>query len=108
MKAFAIHATSAENIITIGDGNQIEARFKDVGEALANLADTIKASEKLDDAAKLDLVADINSMQDQLAKKEPNKGVLRSLWTAVETAAKAAGIVEAVTKVTDFLQSLLQ
>jgi hypothetical protein len=54
----------------------------------------------------LDLVADINSMQDQLAKKKPNKGVLQSLWTAVETAAKAAGIVEATSKVGTALRSV--
>jgi hypothetical protein len=100
-----IQATG-QNIITIGDGNQIEARFKDVGEALANLADAIKASEELDDSSKLDLVADINSMQDQLAKKKPNKGVLQSLWGGVETAAKAAGIVEAATKVAGLLESV--
>jgi hypothetical protein len=84
-----IHA-AGQNIITIGDGNQIEARFKDVGEALANLADAIKSSEDLDDSAKLDVVADINSMQDQLAKKKPNKGVLQALWTGVETTAKGS------------------
>jgi hypothetical protein len=100
-----IQATG-QNIITIGDGNQIEAQYKDVGEALASLADAIKASKKLDDSAKLDLVADINSMQDQLAKKNPNKGVLRSLWTGVESAAKAAGIVEAATKVAGLLKPL--
>jgi hypothetical protein len=99
-----IQATG-QNIITIGDGNQIEARFKDIGEALANLADAIKASETLDDSSKLDLVADINSMQDQLAKKRPNKGVLRALWTGVETATKAAGIIEAVMKVSGLLSS---
>jgi len=101
-----IQATG-QNIITIGDGNQIEARFREIGEALANLADAVKASESLDDSAKLELVADINSMQDQLAKKKPNKGVLRSLWTGVETAAKAAGIVEAATKVKEFITSLM-
>lgn len=100
-----IQATG-QNIITIGDGNQVEARFKDVGEALANLADAIKGSEELHDSAKLDLVADINSMQDQLAKKQPNKGVLQSLWAGVETAAKAAGIIEAGTKVASLLRSV--
>lgn len=100
-----IQATG-QNIITIGDGNQIEAQYKDVGEALASLADAIKASEKLDDSAKLDLVADINSMQDQLAKKKPNKGVLRSLWNGVESAAKAAGVVEAATKAAGLLKPL--
>ena len=100
-----IQATG-QNIITIGDGNQVEARFKNVGEALANLADAIKASEELDESTKLDLVADINSMQDQLAKKNPNKGVLQSLWAGVETAAKAAGLVEAATKVAGLLRSV--
>jgi hypothetical protein len=100
-----IQATG-QNIITIGDGNQIEARFKDVGEALVNLAGAIKVSDELDDSAKLDLVADINSMQDQLAKKKPNKGVIQSLWGGVETAAKAAGIVDAAAKVADLLKSL--
>jgi hypothetical protein len=100
-----IQATG-QNIITIGDGNQVEARFKDVGEALASLAEAIKASEEFDDSAKLDLVADINSMQDQLAKKKPNKGVLQSLWAGVETAAKAAGIVEAAAKVAGLIRAV--
>lgn len=100
-----IQATG-QNIITIGDGNQIEARFKDVGEALANLADAIKSSQQLDDSAKLDLVADINSMQDQLAKKNPNQGVLKSLWEGIDVASKAAGIVEATAKVADLFGSV--
>jgi hypothetical protein len=100
-----VHATG-QNIITIGDGNQIEARFKDVGEALANLADAIKASDDLEESAKLELVADINSMQDQLAKRNPSKGVVQSLWAGVETAAKAADIVEAVAKVASLLGSV--
>jgi hypothetical protein len=100
-----IQATG-QNIITIGDGNQIEARFKCVGEALANLADAIKASEELEDSAKLDLVADINSMQDQLAKRKPNEGVLFSLWKGIETAAKAVGIIEATATVAKALSSM--
>ena len=100
-----IHATG-QNIITIGDGNQIEAKFKDVGEALAELADAIKSSHQLDEAAKLELVADINSMQDQLAKNKPNNGVLQSLWAGVETAARVVGIVEAVSKVEAALKAM--
>jgi hypothetical protein len=100
-----IEATG-QNIITIGDGNQVEARFKDIGEALSRLANAIKASDEFDDSTKLDLVADINSMQDQLAKKKPNKTVLQSLWAGIETAAKAAGIVKAATEVAGLLRSL--
>jgi hypothetical protein len=100
-----IEATG-QNIITIGDGNQIEARFRDAGEALSKLAEAIKFSSTIEEPKKLDLVADINSMQDQLAKSEPNKTVLRTLWEGIETASKAAGVVELVDKVTSLIHHL--
>jgi hypothetical protein len=101
-----IQATG-QNIITIGDGNQVEAQFRDLAESLANLGDAVKSMKNLSDSSKLNVVADINSMQDQLAKREPNKSVLRTLWTGVEAAAKAAGIVDAVSKVSSLLRHLL-
>jgi hypothetical protein len=101
-----IQATG-QNIITIGDGNQVEARFREVGEALAHLGDAIKASPTIDEAKKLDLVADINSMQDQLAKTQPNKGVLRTLWEGLQTAVQGAGLFEAVSKVAGLIRPLL-
>jgi hypothetical protein len=79
----------------------------DVGEALGNLADAIRSSEQVDELAKLDGIADINSMQDQLAKIDPNKSVLRTLWNGVEKVAKAAGVVSAAAKVRDLLASLV-
>jgi hypothetical protein len=102
-----IQATG-QNIITIGDGNQVAAHFRDVGEALVHLGEAIKASPAISEPQKLELVADINSMQDQLAKSQPSKGVLRMLWEGVETAAKAAGLIEAASKVSGLLASLTQ
>jgi hypothetical protein len=100
-----IEATG-QNIITIGDGNQIEARYRDAGEALSQLADEIKQSPNIEEPKKLDLVADINSMQDQLAKSQPNKTVLRTLWGGIEAAAKVAGLVTAADKVVALIHHL--
>ena len=73
-----IEATG-QNIITLGDGNQIDARFGDLGQSLADLRDAITQSE-VSDTQKMNLVADIETIQSQLAKPEPNRGILKVAW----------------------------
>jgi len=38
------------------------------------------SSNRLAEAEKLDTVSDIDSLQSQLQKPEPNKGIIKSLW----------------------------
>jgi len=97
---------AGQNIITVGDGNQVEAKFRETGESLSELAEAIKTAVSLTEAQKLSLVADINSIQAQLAKAEPNKSVLRALWEGIQTAAKAAGLGTLVAKAASFLSHL--
>src|SRR6266481_5329168 len=68
-----IEATG-QNIITLGDGNQINAKFGDLGKSLAELRDAITRSDA-PDAQKMNLVADIETIQSQLAKPEPNRDI---------------------------------
>src|SRR6266540_5218035 len=56
-----IEATG-QNIITLGDGNQINAQFGELGEALAELRAAITGSDA-PEAQKLSLVADIDTVQ---------------------------------------------
>lgn len=48
-----IEATG-QNIITLGDGNQVNARFQALGESLAELRNAIKESAKLNETQKED------------------------------------------------------
>lgn len=102
-----IEATG-QNIITLGDGNQVNVQFRDVGEALAALREAIKESRTLEEAAKVDLVVDVDSIQDQLAKREPNKTVLQTLWTGIERVATAHDFVEAAVRVAPLIAALLR
>jgi hypothetical protein len=101
-----IEATG-QNIITLGDGNQVNARYREVGEALSELRQAFKSSDKLDENAKVDVVVDIDSMQDQLAKPNPNKSVIQSLWEGINRAASIAGLADAAAKVAPFIAGLL-
>lgn len=100
-----IEATG-QNIITVGDGNQINAKFADIGASLAELRDAIIRSEAAEDR-KMQLVADIETIQSQLAKPEPNRGIVKAAWETVKAAAAIDGCATLVEKVSRFITRFL-
>jgi hypothetical protein len=101
-----IEATG-QNIITLGDGNQINAQFEELGEALANLREAITGSDA-PEGDKMSLVADIDTIQSQLAKPAPNRNIIGPAWEAVKVAATIGGCASFVQKAADLLRSLLR
>ena len=100
-----IEATG-QNIITLGDGNQIDAKFGDLGRSLAELRSAITTSQ-VPESAKLEFVADIDTIQSQLAKPEPNPTIIKSAWEVVKGAAAINGCTALVAKVAGLLQHFL-
>jgi len=100
-----IEATG-QNIITLGDGNQIRAEYESVGQTLSDLKTAIVEST-IEEANKLGLVADIDTIQTQLAKPEPNGGIIRAAWDSVKTAGSIDGCVGLVTKAAGLLGAFL-
>ncbi len=100
-----IEATG-QNIITLGDGNQINAKFGELGQSLADLRNAITSSEA-SESTKLELVADIDTIQSQLAKPEPNRTIISSAWEVVKAAAAINGCTALVTKVSGLLAGFL-
>lgn len=100
-----IEATG-QNIITLGDGNKIDARFSELGTELANLRTAITDSGA-DEAQKLTLVADIETIQSQLAKPSPNKSIVAAAWETAKGAATINGCVGFVTKIGALIAGLI-
>jgi hypothetical protein len=100
-----IEATG-QNIITVGDGNRVNAKFGDLGNALADLRNAIIDSNA-EELHKLALVADIETIQSQLVKPKPNVGILKTAWETVKTAATIDGCVSFVHRATEFITPLL-
>lgn len=100
-----IEATG-QNIITVGDGNQINAKFGELGETLAALRDAVTHSD-VAEQRKMTLVADIDTIQSQLAKPEPNRGIVSAAWDAVKVAATIDGCAGLVGKASDLISGLL-
>ena len=100
-----IHATG-QNIITLGDGNQINAQFTDLGAALVELRDAITRSE-VPESEKMSLVADIDTIESQLAKPQPNKSIIAAAWKSVKAAATISGCANLVDRVRNLIGGFL-
>jgi hypothetical protein len=101
-----IEATG-QNIVTVGDGNQVNARYRNEASALVDLKDTLLQSPVISESQKLDLVSDIDSIQSQLAKTEPNRTVIRGAWEAVKKLDTVLGLADKVGKVAALLGPFL-
>ena len=101
-----IEATG-QNIITLGDGNQVNAQFQALGESLADLRKAIKASTNLSEPEKVDLVVDVDTLQTQLGRKTPNRELIARLWEGINRAASLAGLAEVAAKVGGLVSGLL-
>jgi hypothetical protein len=100
-----IEATG-QNIITLGDGNQINAQFNELGSVLVELRDAITQSQ-VPEADKMTFVADIDTIQSQLAKPGPNKTIVAAAWETVKGAAAISGCADLVAKAAGFIAGLI-
>ena len=100
-----IQATG-QNIITLGDGNQINAQFSDLGKELVQLREAITKSVA-PDQEKMGLVADIDTIESQLAKPEPNRSIVSAAWETVKGAASISGCTDLVQRVGGLIAGLL-
>ena len=105
-KGIRIEATG-RNIITVGDGNQVNASFEDAATALVDLKDAILQSNEVAEADKIDAVADIDTIQSQLAKATPNGTVIKSAWETIRNLNALGGLTEKVTAVADLFSEYL-
>jgi prefoldin subunit 5 len=105
-KGIRIEATG-RNIITVGDGNQVNASFEDAAAALVDLKNAILESDAVSESDKLDAVADIDSIQSQLAKATPNKTVVQSAWETIRNLNALGGLTEKVAAVAGYLAEYL-
>jgi hypothetical protein len=100
-----INATGT-NVITLGDGNVVNAQFEDLHAELSQLKHAV-ANSQLDDSQKLDISVDLENIKDQLAKANPDSTIIGHLWNRVKDVATVGGFTEALVKITPLISRLL-
>ena len=100
-----INATG-QNVITLGDGNVVNAQYADLHRALEELKSAVTESS-LVESEKFDAAIDIENIKGQLAKNEPDKTIVARLWGGLERIATVSGVTAAYEKAAELLGPLL-
>jgi len=102
-----VNITNIKGVTVVGDGNVVNTTFTDLSHVLDEIRTAIMTMPALDDARKLEIAADIDSLQGQLQKPSPSRDVVRSLWSGIEKAVTAAGFAELLRRAAGMIAPLI-
>jgi hypothetical protein len=103
-----INITNIRGVTVVGDGNVVNTTFTDLSRVLTEMKPAVLNEPTLQDNQKLNVVADIDALQAQLQKPEPQKSVIQALWSGVEKVAAVGGVIELVHRASELIQPLLK
>lgn len=104
-KGIRIEATG-KNVITVGDGNRVNARFEETANSLVDLKQAILGAQ-MTEADKMDAVADVDCIETQLVKSEPNRSVIAGAWEGLKRFETVLGVGEKLARVLPQLAEFL-
>lgn len=103
-----INITNIRGVTVVGDGNVVNTTFTDLSRVLTDMKQAVLNEPKLQDNQKLNVVADIDALQAQLQKPEPQRSVIQALWSGVEKVAAVGGAIELVHRASELSRPLLK
>jgi hypothetical protein len=99
---------SGSSVVTFGDGNLVNVRFEEAADSLTRLREAFLASDRIDDREKLNVAVDIDTITSQLAKADPDRSVVASLWAPLARAADVAGLTALAIQAATLLAPLIR
>jgi hypothetical protein len=101
-----VNITNIHGVTVVGEGNVVNVTFTELVRVLTEMRKAVLAGP-IGDQDKLDAVSDIDSLQAQLQKPNPNRGIVKALWAGIEKVAKVSTIVELAEKARTLIGPLL-
>jgi len=107
-KLAGINISNIENsIVVLGDNNVVRNEYKELSEPLNKLGNQIRMSSELSDIEKIDYQAEIETIKAQLAKSNPDKGIIKKSWEVLKAVATIGGVAGFYTQLKPLIDSLL-
>jgi hypothetical protein len=98
---------TGQNVITLGDSNVVNVAFVDLYNELEKLKRAVAENPGMPAGEKLDVSADIESLKEQLAKQQPNSGIVKHLWGGIKSAVTVYHFIELVQAIDALVRPLL-
>ena len=103
-----INISNIRGVTVVGDGNVVNTTFTDLSRVLADMKQAILAEPGISEEQKLEAIADIDSLQSQLQKPNPDKSLIQRLWSGIERVAAVGGTVDFILKASTLIEPLLR
>ncbi len=103
-----ININATGSIVTLGDGNIVRSEHRELFDLLSSFKEAIANSDQFAESEKLDLVVDVETLRDQLAKSRPNRKVIRELWSGIEKTAAVAGLAQLAVAIAPHIAHLIK
>lgn len=101
-----INVTNVSGVTVIGNGNVVNTQYTDLSRMLSELEKAVAECAKLENEQKLDVLADVSTIQSQLSKPKPNTSLIKSVWQSIEKTVTAAGFGELIYRIAQFISQL--
>jgi len=96
-----INITNIQGVTVVGNNNVVRTEYLNLFNALEEIGDCIRSSDKLSDNEKMDLQNDLETIKNQLGKSVPNKTIIKTAWESIKN--KLSKIPELADKITKVL-----
>jgi hypothetical protein len=98
-------SVTAENVVMINGDNygSISQTTNETIQLLSQLASEIQESSELDKDAKLEAVANIDTVKAQMSLPKPNFQIVKLAWSAVKLIAYAPNFLDTIDKISKLL-----
>lgn len=106
--ASQINIKTVSGVTIVGNGNIVNTHAASLSELLDQLRREVVESEDLSDEVKLNVAADIDTIQGQLQKPEPDKNILRMAWAGIKAAVTVGGAADLVMKAAEWIEPLTE
>lgn len=102
----SISIVNVKGVTVIGDGNVVNIELTELSRALTQLEEGVIDSSVLKDDEKLDILANIGSLQSQISSPRPKRGIIRKIWRGIEKTVTIAGFAGQMGKISELIGGL--
>lgn len=89
-----INVTNMGGVTIVGNNNIVRNEYFDIFQTLDRLENGVKLSDKCTDEQKLNAIADIRTIKDQLLKPTPNKDIIKAAMNTLMFLSSIPGLID--------------
>lgn len=102
-----INITNINGVTVVGDGNVVNTKFTDLHKELNEFRQAVLGDETIPNEEKLAITSDIDTLQSQLQKPNPNKTILQTIWSGIEKSSFLNNLLEFTSKIRQMIGPII-